>query len=92
MSPFFVLGCIFLFPIILHIYFSQVYYISKAKIQTARKQFSNVENEYEMSLDQGTTIVECTDSTGNVPGIRYKFVGLSNLEQLEKDSFVGKYV
>ena len=35
----------------------QVYYISKAQIKAANKQYSNVQNEYEMTLEADTSIV-----------------------------------
>jgi replication factor A1 len=36
----------------------KVYYVSKAKVNLAKKKFSNVQNEYELSLDRGTEIEE----------------------------------
>ena len=34
----------------------KVYYVTKASIKPARKQFSAVQNDYELSLDQNTEI------------------------------------
>lgn len=34
----------------------KVYYISKARVTMARKQFSTVDHEYELSFDNGTEI------------------------------------
>lgn len=34
----------------------KVYWVSKGRIQLAKKKFSNVQNEYEMSLDNSTEI------------------------------------
>lgn len=36
----------------------KVYYVSKAPIKPAKKQFSNVKNEYEMTLDSNSTVTE----------------------------------
>ncbi len=36
----------------------KVYYISKAKVNLAKKKFSNVQNEYELSLERSTEIEE----------------------------------
>lgn len=37
---------------------SKVYFISKARVSIAKKKFSNLSNEYELSLDRGTEIDE----------------------------------
>lgn len=34
----------------------KVYYISKARVTMARKQFSTLDNEYELSMDSGTEV------------------------------------
>lgn len=36
----------------------KVYYISKARVNLAKKKFSNVQNDYEMSLEKTTVIEE----------------------------------
>lgn len=36
----------------------QTYYISKARVSMAKKQFSNVNNDYELVFDQNTEIEE----------------------------------
>lgn len=36
----------------------KVYYISKAKVNLAKKKFSNVQNEYELAFERGTEIEE----------------------------------
>ncbi|EDR14355.1 uncharacterized protein LACBIDRAFT_182415 [Laccaria bicolor S238N-H82] len=63
----------------------KVYYISKARVNLAKKKFSNLANDYELSLERNTEVVECHE-TANVPMIKYSFVPLSGLQDLEKDS------
>ncbi|KAA1469388.1 replication factor-a protein [Dentipellis sp. KUC8613] len=63
----------------------RVYYISKARVNLAKKKFTTVNNEYELSLERNTEIEECLD-TENVPTVKYSFVSLSGLEDLPKDS------
>jgi len=64
----------------------QVYYISNANIKLANKQYNNVKNEYEMSLDVNTNIVLCNDNK-NLQ-MHYSFIPISQLENIEKDSLV----
>ncbi|KAI8818562.1 uncharacterized protein EV422DRAFT_537495 [Fimicolochytrium jonesii] len=65
----------------------KVYYISKAPIKMAKRQFSNVNNEYEMTLDPQSTVTECSDA-GNIPTMRYSFVGLNSLFDIEANSMI----
>ncbi|CAL1705705.1 unnamed protein product [Somion occarium] len=63
----------------------KVYYISKAKVQLAKKQFTTVSNEYELGFERHTEVEECRD-TQSLPTIRYNFVPLSGLQDLVKDA------
>ncbi|KAI0317460.1 replication factor-a protein [Amylostereum chailletii] len=60
----------------------KVYYISKARVDLAKKKFSN--NQYELSLTVNTEIEECHD-TAQMPVIKYNFTPLAELENIEKD-------
>ncbi|PFH54257.1 hypothetical protein AMATHDRAFT_72762 [Amanita thiersii Skay4041] len=63
----------------------KVYYISKARVNLAKKKFSNLSNDYELSLERNTEIEECHEAS-SVPSIRFNFVPLGDLEQIPKDS------
>ncbi|KAG6917933.1 hypothetical protein DXG01_000370 [Tephrocybe rancida] len=63
----------------------KVYYISKARVNLAKKKFSNLANDYELGLERNTEVEECHETT-NLPMIKYHFVPLSGLEELPKDS------
>lgn len=65
----------------------KVYFLSKARIGIAKKQFSNVANEYEITLDGNSEISLCTD-TENVPQVKYDFIDLSSLDQKEPNSII----
>ncbi|KAJ6490618.1 replication factor-A C terminal domain-containing protein [Mycena vitilis] len=62
----------------------KVYYVSRARVNIAKKQFSHLSNEYELGFEKNTDIEECLDS--NVPDIKYDFVPLGDLEKIAKDS------
>ncbi|KAL5511367.1 STE23_2 [Sanghuangporus vaninii] len=63
----------------------KVYYVSKARVNLAKKKFTNVQNEYELSLNRDTEIVECEDQA-DAPQIKYNFVPLSELGEVQKDA------
>jgi len=82
---------------------NRVYFFSKARVNLAKKKFSTVSNDYELSLDRGTEIEEVRFSHSplnweltdmqchdvDVPVIRYNFVNLSGLPDLQKEAICG---
>ncbi|KZV65414.1 replication factor-a protein [Peniophora sp. CONT] len=63
----------------------KVYYVSKARVDIAKKKFGS-NNQYELSLNVTTEIREVTDAT-SFPVIKYNFVTLQDLNNIEKDQF-----
>ena len=65
-----------------------VYYISSpCRVQLAKKQFSNVNNDYELTFERDTQIEKAEDSEG-VPQVQYNFTTLSDLQTVEKDTTI----
>ena len=85
---------------------NRAYFISRARVNLAKKRYSTVQNDYELSLDRGVEIVEvccpphfpdwrlnwlqCQDA--DVPVIRYHFVKVSALQGLEKEAICGTFL
>ncbi|GAA6016502.1 hypothetical protein JCM10207_002819 [Rhodosporidiobolus poonsookiae] len=63
----------------------KVYLISKARVNIAKKQFSNINNEYEIMFENSTE-VEPVEDDQDVPKVKFEFVQLADLTQLEKDA------
>ncbi|KAL2264744.1 hypothetical protein VTJ83DRAFT_7254 [Remersonia thermophila] len=65
-----------------------VYYISTpCRVSMAKKQFSNLPNDYELMLESGTVIEKAEDQS-SVPQVRYNFCNLRDLNEVEKDATV----
>nr|OQO32135.1 hypothetical protein B0A51_00978 [Rachicladosporium sp. CCFEE 5018] len=65
-----------------------VYYISSpCRVQLAKKQFSNVNNDYELTFEKDTQIEKAEDNEG-VPQVRYNFTTLADLQTVEKDTTI----
>lgn len=64
---------------------NKIYYISKCTLKTANKQYSNLKNDYEMTMNPETTIDLCTDDV-SMPTITYDFVKISDLEKCNPNS------
>ncbi|KAH7107596.1 replication factor-a protein [Auriculariales sp. MPI-PUGE-AT-0066] len=67
---------------------NHVYYITKARIQVAKKKFSNLPNEYEMTIDKGTIIEEAVDDDDSVPMQTFQFKALSELNAINNDAII----
>ncbi|CCE65289.1 hypothetical protein TPHA_0K01560 [Tetrapisispora phaffii CBS 4417] len=65
----------------------KVYYVSKARLQPAKPQFSNLSHPYELSMDRETIIEECKDES-NVPKTHFNFVKLNVVENQEANSTI----
>lgn len=65
-----------------------VYYISSpCRVQLAKKQFSNLPNDYELTFERDT-VVEKAEDQENVPQVRYNFTNIGGLQDIEKDSTI----
>ncbi|KAK5658564.1 hypothetical protein OQA88_1957 [Cercophora sp. LCS_1] len=65
-----------------------VYYISTpCKVQLAKKQFTNLANDYELTFDRDTQIEKAEDQS-SVPKVKFNFVNIAELQSVEKDATI----
>lgn len=65
----------------------RVYYVSKARLQPAKPQFTNLTHPYELSMDRDTVVEECFDES-NVPKTHFSFTKLNAIPNQEANSTV----
>ncbi|XP_053187878.1 replication protein A 70 kDa DNA-binding subunit-like [Scomber japonicus] len=65
----------------------KVYYISKASLKVANKQYTTLKNDYEMTLHAHSSIVPCDDSQ-DVPTMNCDFVPIAEMENIDKDAII----
>jgi replication factor A1 len=56
-------------------------------VQLAKKQFSNLPNDYEIMFESDTVIEKAEDQS-SVPQVRYNFCNIQELQSVEKDATV----
>jgi replication factor A1 len=66
----------------------QVYYVTKCRVTLAKRQFSNVQNEYELIFERDTEINLCSDNSFEVPEVKFNFVDLNSMKDVENGSLV----
>lgn len=65
-----------------------VYYISSpCKVQFAKKQFTNLPNDFELTFDRETKVEKAEDQE-NVPQVRFNFTNIASLQTVEKDTTI----
>ncbi|KAM9846419.1 replication protein A 70 kDa DNA-binding subunit-like [Aulostomus maculatus] len=65
----------------------KVYYITKATLKVANKQYSKLKNDYEMTLHAHSTIIQCDDTQG-IPTTQCDFVSIAELYDRDKDDIL----
>ncbi|KAL9092225.1 MAG: hypothetical protein Q9159_000984 [Coniocarpon cinnabarinum] len=65
-----------------------VYYVSSpCAVKIANRKFSNLPHDYELTFERDT-IVEKAEDQESAPKVKYNFIPLSDLENVEKDSTI----
>jgi len=65
----------------------KVYYISNCSVKAANKQYSKLNNEYELTFKDNGTMDLCED-TSDVPTIVYNFTSIADLPSCNKETSV----
>ncbi|CAG08885.1 unnamed protein product, partial [Tetraodon nigroviridis] len=65
----------------------KVYYISKATLKVANKQYNTLNHDYEMTLHAHSSIVPCADGQ-DIPAAQCDFVPIAELENRDKDAII----
>ncbi|CAI5643317.1 unnamed protein product [Oreochromis niloticus] len=65
----------------------KVYYISKATLKPANKQYTTLKNDYEMTLHAHSSIMPCDDNQ-SIPTVHCDFVPIAELENRDKDAII----
>lgn len=68
----------------------KVYYITQGQLKAANKQYSTLNNEYEITFRDSTEMVPCNDEseTNKIPTLSFNFCQISQLNASLKDSVV----
>ncbi|CAH8543896.1 unnamed protein product [Schistosoma rodhaini] len=68
---------------------NKVYYVSRANLKAANKQFNTTNNDYEMTLHSDSQVLPCEDSdTSSLPETHFNFISIGKLDTQSPGSFV----
>lgn len=60
-------------------------------MKTANKQYTTVKNDYEITFTNETSVIPCEDAQ-HLPSVKFDFVSIGDLENVNKDAIVGESV
>lgn len=66
-----------------------MYYISKGTLKTANKQYTSINNDYEMTFNSDTMIEMC-DEAVDLPTMTFDFVEINKLDGHQPGALVGE--
>ncbi len=66
----------------------KLYYITSCSLKPANKQFTTLNNEYEMTFRDSTEMIPCKEDSSKIPTLSFNFVKISDLDKTPKDSVV----
>jgi len=68
---------------------NKVYFITRGSIKTANKKFSNLNNDYELTLSGESQIFPCHDfDDSQMPALKFNFVQLNKVKDVDVDGIV----
>lgn len=68
---------------------NKVYFITRGSIKTANKKFSNLNNDYELTLSSDSQIFPCHDfDDSQMPALKFNFIELSKVKDVDVDGIV----
>ncbi|CAF1733520.1 unnamed protein product [Brassica napus] len=65
-----------------------VYLISKGTLKPAQKEYNHLPNDYELRLENGSTVEQCYEDDAAIPRNRFRFRYISDVENMESNSIV----
>ncbi len=70
----------------------KVYYIARASLKAANRQFNTLNNDYEMTFNHDTCIEACDAGEGqNIPQVQFNFIPISEIADRPANSVCGIY-
>ncbi|XP_056844966.1 replication protein A 70 kDa DNA-binding subunit C isoform X2 [Raphanus sativus] len=65
-----------------------VYLITKGNLKPARKEYNHLPNDYEIHLDNASTIQQCYEDDATIPRNQFHFKDIGAIESMESNSII----
>ena len=71
---------------------TQVYFLSRGTLKPANRQYTSINNEYELTLNNDSAIEPCVEEDVSIPSVQFDFKSIGNLEDTPEDSMIGRAI
>lgn len=66
----------------------KIYFISKCQLKPANKQYTNLNNDYEMTFTNDTLVQPCEDDETDIPQVQYNLIKIEEVADKEANNTV----
>ncbi|XP_071499912.1 replication protein A 70 kDa DNA-binding subunit-like [Diadema antillarum] len=66
----------------------KVYFLSRGSLKPANRQYTSINNEYELTLNNDTAIEPCVEEDVSIPSVQFDFKSIGTLEDTPEDSMI----
>ena len=68
-----------------------MFFISRGTLKTANKQYNTLNNDYEMTFNNDTTVELCTEDV-DLPTVKFEFTKINELEHKPAGTNIGRLI
>lgn len=70
-----------------------MYYIARASLKAANRQFNTLNNDYEMTFNHDTCIEACEADEGkNIPQVQFNFIPIDEIANRAANTICGRLI
>ncbi|XP_071850158.1 replication protein A 70 kDa DNA-binding subunit-like [Apostichopus japonicus] len=66
----------------------KVYFLSKGTLKPANKQYTSIQNDYELTFNSETTMMPCEEEDSTIPNVQFDFRSITQLQDTNPDTMV----
>ncbi|KAJ4868444.1 Replication protein A 70 kDa DNA-binding subunit E [Raphanus sativus] len=70
------------------IVFGNLYLVSRGKLRPAEKKYNHLPHDYEITLDNASTVQQCYEEDAAIPQNLYNFRSIGDIESMETNSII----
>eukprot|EP00057_Strongylocentrotus_purpuratus_P020704 XP_011675178.1 PREDICTED: replication protein A 70 kDa DNA-binding subunit [Strongylocentrotus purpuratus] len=66
----------------------KVYFVSRGTLKPANRQYTSINNDYELTFNNDTMVEPCVEEDVSIPAVQFDFKSISHLEDTPEDSMI----
>ncbi|XP_041456357.1 replication protein A 70 kDa DNA-binding subunit-like isoform X1 [Lytechinus variegatus] len=66
----------------------KIYYVSRGTLKPANRQYTSINNDYELTFNNDTMVEPCVEEDVSIPAVQFDFKSIAHLEDTAEDSMI----